>query len=95
LGKRAGALCYRLGNCTDELLAASSSCTLVASTQLSGRLDVCTREGVSGATSVAGVASAAAGMLSDPLKQHWVCQLDLHVGHNLQLPLRQAVFRAV
>jgi hypothetical protein len=62
LGKRAGALCSRLGNCTDDLLTAGSTCTLVASTQLSGRLDLCTREGVTGATGVSGVASAAAGM---------------------------------
>ncbi|KAF6254423.1 hypothetical protein COO60DRAFT_1665172 [Scenedesmus sp. NREL 46B-D3] len=62
LAKRAGALCKRLGNCTDDLTAAGSTCTLAASTQLSGRLDLCTREGVAGATGVAGVLSSTAGL---------------------------------
>jgi hypothetical protein len=62
LAKRAGALCTRLGNCTEDLAAASSTCTLAAGAQLSGRLDLCTREGVVGATGVAGVASSSAGV---------------------------------
>lgn len=56
LAKRAGALCSRLGLCSEELLATSSTCNMTVATGKAGRLSLCTNEGVGNYTvPVAGV----------------------------------------
>lgn len=61
LARRGGAICQRLGLCSPELTATTSTCNMTVGTR-SGRLNLCSKEGV-GATS----AAAAGG------RQHMGC----------------------
>jgi hypothetical protein len=51
LAKRAGALCSRLQQCTDDLLLSTTKCNITGATT-SGALNLCSTEGVGAAAAV-------------------------------------------
>jgi hypothetical protein len=56
LGRRAAAICSRLSDCSADVLAAGSSCTVtVGAASSAAAVDTCTVEGTAGGTSITGI----------------------------------------